>query len=172
MVLATLWTIITCFCCFLGSGTQGPTTTLGLTSGLSRAAKRGSQTPAPRLPTRPGLPRLCSPLWPEQGILLEAWGCEGYTKEEGDTGLHSPPSGGQLQAILFLGPRVTQCDYSGFCLNAGRWRPQVRASACPLSALAGLTLLPPRLWHSARAVVPSSCLQPGPLLRTPLSSWD
>lgn len=33
---------------------------------------------------------------------LEAWGSEGSTGEEGGTGLHSPPSRGQLQAILLL----------------------------------------------------------------------
>lgn len=145
-------------------GTQGPT--------AREQPNWGARPPAPGLPAQPGLERtrpLCLQLWPEQGIQCKVtarWRPRGLRDTRGRRRHRAAQPTQQGPATSLGGPRVTQGDGSGFsCLNVGRRRPRVRASACPLSASAGLP-------HTL-AFCLSSRLRPGPLLRTPLlSSWD
>lgn len=136
-VLATL-IVITHLCCFPGSGHTRSHNHLGLNQ-WPREQPDGSQT-LHRAPcsARPATP--CVQLWPEQGVqgkVTAHWRSEGrgwgahraaQPTQQGSATSH-PVSGG---------PRVTQCAGSDFCLNVGRCRPQVHASACPLNASAGL----------------------------------
>lgn len=138
-------------------GAQGPTT---------ESSQMGSQTPAPPLGSllgqawRGAHPRASAEARAGHPMpidcLLEAWGL----RETAGRRAHRAAQPAQQGSATSQGePRVPPCDGPGFlCLNVGQQRPRVCASACPLTASAGLP---------SSGLLPSACLQPGPLLRTP-----